>query len=128
MTKIGKMYQEDDWKTEKHVPVIEVEKKGDEIKAKASVGRKEIEHPNETEHHIKWIELYFKPEGENYPYQLGKYEFTSHGESVEGPNSSTVYSEPEVVSVFKTEKPGTLIANSYCNIHGLWTNEKELEM
>ncbi len=126
MSKIEDMYQKDDWKTEKHVPVIEVEEKGDEMKVKASVGRKEVAHPNETEPHIRWIELYFKPEGEEYPYQLGKYEFTSHGESVKGPNTSTVYSEPEVVSVFSTDKSGTLIANSYCNIHGLWSNEKEL--
>ncbi len=128
MDEIKDMYQKDDWKTEKHVPVIKLEKEGEEFKVKASVGRKEISHPNETEHHIKWIELYFKPEGEQYPYQLGKYEFTTHGESVEGPDTSTVYSEPEVVSVFKTEKAGTLIANSYCNIHGLWTNEEKLEI
>ncbi len=128
MDEIKDMYQKDDWKTEKHVPVIKVEKEGEEFKVKASVGREEISHPNETEHHIKWIELYFKPEGEQYPYQLGKYEFTTHGESVEGPDTSTVYSEPEVVSVFKTEKAGTLIANSYCNIHGLWTNEEKLEL
>ncbi|MEF8832668.1 MAG: desulfoferrodoxin family protein [Candidatus Thermoplasmatota archaeon] len=125
MTKIEDMYRTDDWKTEKHVPVIEVEKKGEKVKVKASIG-KEISHPNETEHHIRWVELYFKPEGDEYPYQLGKYEFTAHGESAEGPNTSTIYTEPKVVSTFETEKSGTIIANSYCNIHGLWTNEKEL--
>ncbi|MFP4000870.1 MAG: desulfoferrodoxin family protein [Thermoplasmata archaeon] len=125
MTKIKDLYRTDDWKTEKHVPVIEVEKKGEKVKVKASIG-KEISHPNETEHHIRWIELYFKPEGDEYPYQLGKYEFTAHGESTEGPNTSTIYTEPKVVSTFETEKSGTIIANSYCNIHGLWTNEKEL--
>ncbi len=122
------LYQKDDWKTEKHVPVIEVEDKGDEMKVKASVGRKDIAHPNETEHHIRWIELYFKPEGENYPYLLGRYNFSSHGESVKGPDTSTVYSVPEIECVIKTEKPGTIIANSYCNIHGLWSNEKKLSL
>lgn len=125
MEKIGEMYQSDDWKTEKHVPVIEVEKKGEKVKVKVSIG-KEISHPNETEHHIRWIELYFKPEGEEYPYQLGKYEFTAHGESAEGPNTSTIYTKPKVKSAFETEKSGTIIANSYCNIHGLWTNEEEI--
>ncbi len=127
MSKIEDMYQSEDWKTEKHVPVIDVIEKGEEIRVEATVG-KEISHPNETKHHIRWIELYFKPEGEQYPYQLGKYEFTSHGESAEGPDTSGVYSEPKVMVNFKTKKPGTIIANSYCNIHGLWTNEKELEL
>lgn len=127
MGKMEEMYQSDDWKTEKHVPVIEMNKKGEEIEVEAAVG-KEISHPNDTEHHIRWIELYFKPDDSEYPYMLGKYEFTSHGESGEGPNTSTIYTEPKVTSTFKTEKSGTIIANSYCNIHGLWTDEKELEM
>lgn len=126
MTKIGEMYQSDDWKTEKHVPVIEVKEKDEEMMVMATVG-KEIAHPNTTEHHIRWIELYFHPEGEKFPYQLGKFEFTSHGESTEGPDTSTVYTEPKVKAVFKTEKPGTIVANSYCNIHGLWTNEKDIK-
>ena len=126
MVKIEEMYQTDDWKTEKHVPVIEIEEEGEEIKVKATVG-KEISHPNTTEHHIRWIELYFHPDGENFPYHLGKYEFNAHGESTEGPDTSTVYTEPKVVSTFKTEKAGTIVANSYCNIHGLWSNEKQLE-
>ncbi|MFW5898790.1 MAG: class II SORL domain-containing protein [Candidatus Saliniplasma sp.] len=120
------MYQSDDWKTEKHVPVIEVKEKDEEMMVLATVG-KEIAHPNTTEHHIRWIELYFHPEGEKFPYQLGKFEFTSHGESTEGPDTSTVYTEPKVKAVFKTEKPGTIVANSYCNIHGLWTNEKDIK-
>ncbi len=127
MTKIKDLYRSDDWKTEKHVPVIEVEEKGEKVKVKASIG-KEISHPNETKHHIRWIELLFKPDDEEYPYQLGKYEFTAHGESVQGPDTSTIYTEPKVVSSFETEKSGTIIANSYCNIHGLWTNEKRLEI
>ncbi|MFW6040288.1 MAG: class II SORL domain-containing protein [Thermoplasmatota archaeon] len=128
MKKIEELYQKEDWKTEKHVPVIELPKKvkkGEEIQVSAMVG-KEIEHPNKTEHHIRWIELYFKPEGEKYPYELGRYEFNAHGESTKGPDTSTVYAEPKVSATFKTEKPGTIIANSYCNIHGLWTNQKEL--
>ncbi len=126
MTKIEELYQSDDWKTEKHVPVLEIKEKDEGYLVKASVG-KEIAHPNTTEHHIRWIELYFHPEGGKFPYQLGKFEFTSHGESTEGPDTSTVYTEPMVKAFFKTEKPGTIVANSYCNIHGLWTNEEDIE-
>ncbi len=130
MEKIGDMYQSADWKTEKHVPVIEIKgeaKEGEEIVVEASVG-KEIAHPNTTEHHIEWITLYFHPEGGKVPYELGRFTFNAHGASAEGPNTSTVYTEPKLKAVFKTEKPGTILATSYCNIHGLWTSEKKLEL
>ena len=118
----------DDWKTEKHVPVIQIENGSPEagqISIRLAVGD-EIAHPNTTEHHIRWIELYFLPAGENFPYQLGHYEFIAHGASVGGPDSSTVYSEPAARAIFSSEKAGTLIAKSYCNVHGLWTNEFEI--
>lgn len=124
---LNNMYQSADWKQEKHVPVIEMAKKGDQIVVDAMVG-KEIAHPNTTEHHIRWIELYFLPEGEKFPYQIGKAEFNAHGESAKGANSSTVYADPMASFTFKTEKSGILIAFSYCNIHGLWKNEMELNL
>jgi superoxide reductase len=116
-----------DWKSEKHVPVIEVLEKGEKVKLKVSVG-KEIPHPNKTEHHIAWIEVYFKPEGDKFPYMVGKADFNAHGASTEGPDTSTVYSEPDVNLTFKTGKSGTIYAFSYCNIHGLWVNEEELNI
>ena len=116
-----------DWKSEKHVPVIEVLEKGEKVKVKVSVG-KEISHPNKTEHHIAWIEVYFKPEGSKFPYMVGKADFTAHGASTEGPDTSTVYAEPDVNLTFKTGKSGTIYAFSYCNIHGLWVNEEELNI
>jgi superoxide reductase len=103
-----------------------VQKENGKVKVKVSVG-KEIPHPNTTEHHIAWIEVYFLPEGEKFPYQIGKYEFLSHGASTQGPNTSGVYTEPVVEAKFKTEKTGTILATSYCNIHGLWQNSAELE-
>lgn len=125
MDKFKNLLQSADWKSEKHVPVIEILKKGKIVKVKASVG-KEIEHPNKTEHHIKWIELYFKPDGGKFPYQIGKYDFSTHGASTDGPDTSSVYSVPEITSKFKTDKSGTIYAFSYCNIHGLWVNSIEL--
>ncbi len=126
MSKLADLLQSDDWKTEKHVPVVEVNKSGeDRVEITASVG-KEIAHPNTTEHHIRWIELYFLPGGEKHPYQVGRYEFAAHGASTDGPDTSDVYSSPEISSVFRTSKSGTVIAKSYCNIHGLWTSETEV--
>ena len=122
------LFQSADWKTEKHIPVIEVPdkvKKGEFFKVTVTVG-KEIAHPNTTEHHIRWIDVYFHPEGEKFPYQIGKFEFIAHGESVNGPNTSTIYTHHEGTLSFKTEKPGTIYASSYCNIHGLWQNSKEI--
>ncbi len=130
MEQMFEIFQTADWKQEKHVPVIEIPDtitKGENINLKVSIG-KEIPHPNTTEHHIEWIDLYFYPNGEKFPYRIGRIEFTSHGASVNGPNTSTVYTHPEGNIVFKTDKPGKIIVFSYCNIHGLWTNEKELNL
>jgi len=127
MEKFDTLLQRADWKSEKHVPVIEVLEKGEKVKVLVSVG-KEIAHPNKTEHHIVWIEVYFKPEGSKFPYMVGKADFVAHGASVEGPDTSTVYAEPDVGLSFKTEKSGTIYAFSYCNIHGLWVNEEALDI
>ncbi len=124
------LIQTGEWKSEKHVPSIEVTripKKGEGIEIKVGVG-KEIPHPNTTEHHISWLEVYFHPEGEKFPYLIGRYEFSAHGESTLGPNTSTIYSEPWVNLIFKTEKNGTIHALSFCNIHGIWGNSYELEL
>ena len=124
------LLQSADWKQEKHVPVIEAPdkvKKGELFKVTVAVG-KEIAHPNTTEHHIRWSAVYFLADGEKFPYQIGKFEFGAHGESAPGPNTSTIYTHPEAVCSFKTEKPGVLFASSYCNIHGLWKSERQLKV
>ncbi len=130
MIEISKIIQSADWKKEKHTPVIEAPekiKKGENFKVTVSVG-KEIAHPNTTEHHIAWIDVYFYPEAEKFPYHIGRFEFLSHGSSTNGPNTSTVYTHPEATFVFKTEKSGTIFAFSYCNIHGLWQNALEIKV
>ena len=128
MVEIKDLLQSADWKTEKHVPVIDAPdkaEKGEFFKITVSVG-KEVPHPNKTEHHISWISVYFLPEGGKFPYQIGSFEFTAHGASAEGPDTSTVYTHPEVAVSFKREKSGTILASSYCNIHGLWQSSKEI--
>jgi superoxide reductase len=122
------LYQAADFKKEKHVPVIEAPDtvaKGGVVEVAVSVGR-EIAHPNTTPHHIRWIEVFFHPDGAKFPFQVARCDFTAHGESPDGPDTSTVYTNPSVRCSFKTDRPGTILASSYCNIHGLWESEKKV--
>lgn len=130
MAELKDLLQSADWKTEKHVPVIDAPasaKKGVFTKITVTVG-KEIPHPNTTEHHIRWIAVYFHPDGEKFPYELGRFDFNAHGESTQGINTSSVYTHPEITLSFKTDKAGTLLAASYCNIHGLWQSSKAVSV
>ena len=130
MAKIGDVIQSADWKKEKHAPVIECPdsvKAGEFFDITLSVG-KEIPHPNTTEHHIVWISLYFYPQGSKFAHLVGKYEFSSHGAAATGPNTGPVYTNPKVVSSLSLATSGTLFAVSYCNIHGLWENSKEISV
>lgn len=122
------LYQTADWKAEKHVPVIEAPaagKKGETVSIGITVG-KEIPHPNTTEHHIRWIKAIFWADGAKFPVELGVAEFSAHGESTEGANKGGIYTEPKATFALKTDKPGKIIATSYCNIHGMWTSEQAL--
>lgn len=130
MTELKDIIQSADWKAEKHVPVIDAPdkgKKGEWINLTLTVG-KEIAHPNTTEHHIRWISVFFLPDGEKFAYQIARIEFAAHGESAAGPNMSTVYTHAQGAVKFKTDKPGTILASSYCNIHGLWQSSKKLDI
>lgn len=127
---IGKMLQKADWKTEKHVPVIECPDKvkpGEWTKVTVTIG-KDIPHPNTTEHHIRWIRVYYVPEGEKFAIDLGNFEFNAHGESVKGANQGPAYTHSAAAFYFKTVAKGTLHAVSYCNIHGLWESTKKVEL
>lgn len=130
MTELKDMLQDADWKKEKHVPVIDgpaSAKKGEALRVTVTVG-KEIAHPNTTAHHIAFLAVYFLPDGEKFPYQVARAEFAAHGASTLGADTSTVYANPEAVVVMKTDKPGTLLVTSYCNIHGLWESSRRLEI
>jgi superoxide reductase len=130
MKKYGELFQTADWKAEKHVPVIDCKdevKAGEFFIATVSVG-KEIAHPNTTEHHIRWISVYFLPDGDKFTYEVGHFEFSAHGESAEGPNKGPVYTNHEVAVTLKINKPGVLYASSFCNIHGLWQSEKAIKV
>ena len=130
MQELSQHVQRADWKSEKHVPVIECP---DSVKAeeifpvKVTLG-KEVAHPNKTEHHIRWISLYYYPAGGKFPHEVAHVEFNAHGESVEGPDQGPVYTHHEAVTNLKITKPGVLHAMAYCNIHGLWESSKEIKL
>jgi superoxide reductase len=130
MANLTDSFQFADWKTEKHVPVIECAesvRKGEVFPITVTIG-KEVVHPNTTAHHIRWIDVYFHPENEKYPIQIAKVNFTAHGASTEGADTSTVYTHHTAVINLKTDKPGTIHASSYCNIHGLWQSSKKISI
>ena len=130
MKDFQELLQTADWKAEKHVPVIECPDqvvKGEFFKVTATIG-KEVAHPNKTEHHINWMALYFLADGDKFPYQIGRADFLAYGASAQGADTSGVYTHHEVTISFKTDKPGTIYAESLCNIHGLWKNAKEITL
>lgn len=125
---IGTLYKTEDWRSEKHVPVIEcpVEfQAGEPTTVTVTVG-KEIGHPNSSAHHIRWIRLYFLPQDSTLPYEVASFEFNAHGESVMGADTSTLYTDPTISVDVRTEVGGAFYATAYCNIHGLWESAKAI--
>ncbi|MBN1879032.1 class II SORL domain-containing protein [bacterium] len=126
--KIGEKIQTADWKNEKHVPVLECPDKvnpGEWLEVRVGLS-KAVEHPNTTEHHIRWIRVYFSPDDDKFTYDLGTFTFNAHGEHATGANAGPVHTRDQAVFQFKTMKSGTLHAVAYCNIHGLWESSKRL--
>jgi len=83
--------QTDNWKNEKHVPVIEKVAGGYKVK----VGS--VPHPMEEKHFIEWIELV----ADDKAYR----QFLSPGQAPEA---------------FFSVEANAVFAREYCNIHGLW--------
>lgn len=118
---LAEAIQSGDWKSEKHVPVIQAPsniKKDETFEVVVSIGN-EIPHPNTLEHHIKWIKAFFKPEGSKFPIEIGTVSFDAHGES-------GVYSDYYGTLKTKIQSSGTLYALSYCNLHGLWQSSSDI--
>lgn len=117
-----------DWKSEKHVPVIDcadIAASGEAVAITVSVG-KEIAHPNTSNHHIAWVALHFAPVGAKASIEVARCEFSAHGSSVEGPDKGVVYTDSLLAVRAKLATSGTLYATAYCNIHGLWASEKAI--
>ena len=103
---------------EKHVPQIKAParvKRGEWFEVSVVVGE-EVPHPNTPEHHISWIEVYYKPEGTKPVYMVARFApAPTHGDS-------------RLSFRMRVDAPGHIIALSHCNIHGLWENSRELEV
>ncbi len=115
-----------DFKSEKHVPVIECADRvaaGQALGITVTVG-KEIAHPNTTNHHIAWIALHYVPAGAKTSIEIGRCEFSAHGASVEGADKGPACTDSTLTIRAKLAASGTLYATAYCNIHGLWSSEK----
>jgi desulfoferrodoxin ferrous iron-binding domain len=103
-------------KREGHTPKIEApdKVKADEgVTIKVSVGP----HPNTVEHSIRWLEVYFYEEGRAFnPVVLAKVSF----------NAPTT--DPDITLKVKFSKSGVIHALEYCNLHGLWSGKKEINV
>ncbi|MFZ5946286.1 MAG: class II SORL domain-containing protein [Bacillota bacterium] len=121
MKSFKELMQSGDWKGEKHVPVIQCPDSvtaNEAFELKALIGEA-IPHPNNLEHHISWIKVFFLGEGKKFPVELANFTFTPHGEG-------DIFTEPLGAARVKVPSSGTILALSYCNIHGLWENSKEI--
>ena len=103
-------------KAETHTPKIEAPehvKKGEPFKIRISVGP----HPNQPAHSIRSIEVWFYEEGRPFnPIRLATVELEPG------------YAEPTIEITVRLEKSGTIYALSYCNLHGIWENHKEIKV
>ncbi|MFO8059759.1 MAG: class II SORL domain-containing protein [Bacillota bacterium] len=124
---IAEYIKGDDWKTEKHVPVIEapeVASAGERVSVKVTVG-KGIPHPNTTAHHIAWTKVMFVADGATFPVEVADYQFSARSDP-ESPAAVQVF--PSVAAELEFERSGTLVAVSYCNLHGLWESQQRLDV
>jgi superoxide reductase len=127
---IGNFVQSGDWKGEKHVPVIDAPeqvKAGEAFKVELSVG-KEIAHPHTAAHYIKWIKLFFVPDGGKIAIELANLTFDAHGDTNDPEKPGPAFADPFGSVRVKLSVGGTLLAQSYCNIHGLWESSKAIKI
>ena len=130
MSKLSEYVKSADWKSEKHVPVIECPdtvKAGEWFAVNVTVG-KEIAHPNTTEHHIAWIAVHFLPAGGKAIFEIARVTLSAHGQSATGPNQGPVFTDSTLAVRAKVTTGGTLFATAYCNIHGLWESDKAVAL
>lgn len=117
-----------DFKSEKHVPVIEcapAAKAGEPFSVSVSVGR-EIPHPNTAAHHIDWIALHFVPDGMKLSTEIGRYSFAAH--PADPAAGAQIQSVPSIAATVVLDRPGRFYATAYCNLHGLWESERPVAL
>lgn len=60
--------------------------------------------------------------------ELAKFDYTAHAASMDPAAPGPAMTEPCSCATLKLAKSGTLIVQSYCNIHGLWESSAEIEV
>jgi superoxide reductase len=104
---------------EKHVPTIRlpaIAKANQEFEIEVLVGDR-VPHPNLIEHHISWIRVFAEVDGRAFnPVQLAYVEF------------EPVVTEPKIKIKVKIEKSANIIAQAFCNVHGLWENSSRISL
>ena len=130
MKQLAELFQLTYWEIEKHIPFIESHgqpKVGELFQVKVTLG-KGVPHPNTVDHHIRWISVYFQPEGEELPYQIGQFGFSAYEEPAEEGSRNSMYAHYGISISLKTGKPGVIYATALCNIHGLSRSENEIRV
>jgi superoxide reductase len=104
---------------EKHVPTIRLPaapKANQEFEIEVLVGDK-VPHPNLIEHHISWIRVFAELDGRAFnPVQLAYVEF------------EPVVAEPKIKIKVKLDKSANIIAQAFCNMHGLWEKSSRISL
>jgi superoxide reductase len=97
---------------EKHIPDLSLSESEIGTVVNVQVG-KEILHPTTKEHHIEWVQLF----GEAQDGKFVQIAALNFGKGTSLPSGSVV---------IKKEDYKSLVAVSYCNLHGVWENSLAL--
>ncbi len=130
MSKLGPLFQMEDGNRERHIPVIDCPDRvaaGKPFAINVTIGN-EVKHPNTTEHHIKWVQVFFRPDNDRFSYQIAHCDFAAHGDSEAGSGKGPVVTDHRVSVVVSVNGTGRIYALSLCNIHGLWESGKDVEV
>lgn len=131
MIKLSELIHGTEYQVEDPVNIIEAPdsvKKGELANIRAIMSEK-ISEPHKREHHKGWIALFYRPDGEKFPFQLGKTEFSCReeaGQDIDIDSVSTTHQELSLT--FKATKSGTIFATSSCDFHGMGQVSKELKV
>jgi len=103
-------------KAKSHMPQVTAPntvKAGEPFKVTITIGP----HPNQAQHSIRWIEVYYSEEGRDFnPVFLARVELAPE------------YAEPQVELTFRLKRTGTLHVLGYCNLHGVWEATKHIKV
>lgn len=101
--------------------------RGEYFTVKLSMGNNES-HEATSEHHIRWIRVYFKPDV-GRTVEVATYNLAHAANQNKGASArSLVDTEGNVQCTLAVTTPGTLLIWAYCNRHGFWERSMRLEL